>query len=183
MRKSVQRNANHLALIRNCMFALPLETARVLYKCVLATFVTSAKKAQKAASNVNSDITTADRLTSEEYLQALGTLGDQWKRANKKSRKALHNLRCLDEATMLGKLRTSTPRYAAGGFDHAIHSIHSGYGHFGEKLPFEEAPKNAMKAVMAYQTIPDTEGVPIETRTPSTDPPSAPLVVQNYLVF
>ncbi len=183
MHKSVKQNTKHLALVRHSMFTLPLETARIFYKCILAAFVVSAKKAQRAATNVNSDIATADGLTSEEYLQTLGTIGAQWERANKKSHDAFHDLRCLDEAIILGKMRTSTPRYAAGGFEHAIDSVHSDEKETGELLPFEEATKNATKAINIYQATPDTEGVPTEIRTPSTDPPSAPLVVQNYLVF
>ncbi len=191
MCKQNQQNTTHYNLIRTCMISLPLSAARVLYKCVLAVFVMAAKKSQKAASNVNADISTASGLSSFSYLQALETNGDQWERASRKSQDALHNLRCLDEATILGKLRAGIPRYATGGFDHAVDSIDTGEGHSGELLDFENASSHAGMALLPQQsleeaTIPpplvikDTEGVPTETMKPVNNLPSAPAVVMNY---
>ena len=176
MRHTEKKNAAHYALIRSMMSALPLDAARVLYKCVLANFVVAAKSAQKAASNVGADVASAENLDPSEYLQAVGTLGDQWDRAAKKSRSAFHELRCMDEALILGKLRASIPRYAAGGFDHAIASIDTGEGHKGETLPYDKASENAGMALLAYAS-PTVEVAPLNEEV------SAPAEIINYAVW
>lgn len=185
MRKSVRRNAAHLNLIRSSMFSLPLKAARVLYKCILATFATAARRAQKAATNVGADISSGSDLSEDEYLAALGTLGSQWDRAEKKSRRAFHNLRCLDEATILGKMRASVPRYATGGFDHAIASIDLGEGASGEELCLDNAVEHANKAVEAYQRpVEEKENVVAETMAPrDTLATDVPVEVTNYAVW
>lgn len=182
MHKSTQQDKAHFSLIRSFMFGLPLSTARVLYKCVLATFVVYAKKAQRSATNVGADIDSADNMSSNEYLNAIGTIGDQWNRANKKSRKAFHNLRCLDEALILGKMRASVPKYATGGFDHAIDSVDTGEGHTGEDLGYDSAAENAgMELLPKPQPKQETEGVPTEPMAPvEVSTPSTPVEVMNY---
>ncbi len=179
MCKSVHQNAAHFNLIRSAMFSLPLEAARVLYKCILAVFATSARRAQKAASNVGADVSSATDLSKDEYLAVLGTLSNQWERAEKKSRTAFHNLRCLDEASILGKLRAAAPRYAAGSFDHAIASIDGAEGERGEEPPLDSAVKHANEAVETYQRPTDTEGVPTAPMSPTTSP-STPAEIMNY---
>jgi len=184
MRKSTQQDKAHFSLIRSFMFGLPISTARVLYKCVLAMFVIHAKKAQRAATNVGADVVSTDGMSSEEYLHALGTLGDQWDRANKKSHEALHSLRCLDEALILGKMRASVPKYAAGGFDHAIDSIDTGEGHTGEDLKYDSAVENAgMELLPKPQTKEEVEveETPAEVMAPAAVIlPSSPVEVMNY---
>ncbi len=194
MRTTERVNADHLALIRKCVLTLPLGVVRVLYKCILAAFVSSAKKSQRSATNVGADIHSCETLSSEEYLQTINTLGSQWERATKKSRHARHNLRCLDETTILGKLRASIPLYATGGFDHAISSIDSGNGHSDETLNFENAIEDVNQifpAVSEPESTPqpepelETEGIPVEPmgRISKDEIPTAPAKVVNYLVF
>lgn len=186
MSQSNTKNAAHLALIRSAMFSLAMPAARVLYKCVLAAFVVSAKKAQPSAANVTSDLEESSTLSETEYLNALNNLGNRWERANLASRNAIHGLRCLDEATILGKMRASIPRYAAGGFDHAITSIRTGDGEHGEIINFEDAVEKAVTAVGEYkqEKKADTEGIPTERMGPAAPSlPSSPAEVVNYLVL
>lgn len=197
-----KKNRAHFNLIHTMMGCLPLELARTLYRCLLTETERVLKRAQPAAKNVCVDILTIGPLedksgethyySQDDYTQATQTLGDQWARATKTSRQALHMLAVLDDAIVMGKLRAQKDKYAYGSFDQAIATFDGEGGasdclpNFSRGVSFHIEQDNTPKVVVECQ---DTDGVPVEPMGAANTIPdpvpeySTPQEVQNYLVF